>query len=102
MIQKINYSLCIGRNGAETQKGYLVHVEAYQAGRKIYFSTKIHLRKNQFSHGLVVNHPLADRYNTYLYKLRNEIEKVELDMISQGRRCTLAVLKAAWHENVSD
>lgn len=63
MIQKINYSLCIGRNGAETQKGYLVHVEAYQAGRKIYFSTKIHLRKNQFSHGLVVNHPLADRYN---------------------------------------
>ena len=101
MIQKINYSLCIGRNGAETQKGYLVHVEAYQAGRKIYFSTKIHLRKNQFSHGLVVNHPLADRYNTYLYKLRNEIEKVELDMISQGRRCTLAILKAAWHENVS-
>ena len=101
MISKISYSVCIGRNGAETRKGYLVHIEAYQAGRKVYFSTNIHLRKNQFSHGIVVNHPLADRYNSYLYKLRNEIEKVELDMIAQGRRCTLAILKAAWHENVS-
>ena len=101
MISKISYSVCLGRNGAETQKGYLVHIEAYQAGRKIYYSTKIHLRKNQFSHGIVVNHPLADRYNSYLYKLRNEIEAVELDMIAQGRRCTLAILKAAWRENVS-
>ena len=100
-IEKISYAIVLGRNGKETSKGYLVHVEAYQSGRKVYFSTKIHLWRDQFIRGLVVNHPLADRYNSYLYKLRNEIEAVELDMIAQGRRCTLAILKAAWKENIS-
>lgn len=100
-MHKISYSVVIGRNGTETSKGFLIHIEAYQAGRKVYFSSKIHVARNQFSHGLVVNHPLADRYNAYLYKLRNEIEAIELDMITSGRRCTLGILKAAWKENVS-
>lgn len=100
-MNKISYSVVIGRNGIETSKGFLIQIEAYQAGRKVYFSSKIHVAKNQFSHGVVVNHPLADRYNAYLYKLRNEIEAIELDMITNGRRCTLAILKAAWKENVT-
>lgn len=100
-MHKINYSVVIGRNGTETGKGFLIHIEAYQAGRKVYFTSRIHVARNQFSHGLVVNHPLADRYNAYLYKLRNEIEAIELDMIASGRRCTLAILKAAWKENIS-
>lgn len=64
-MHKISYSVVIGRNGTETSKGFLIHIEAYQAGRKVYFSSKIHVARNQFSHGLVVNHPLADRYNAY-------------------------------------
>lgn len=101
IMHKISYSVVLGRNGAETSKGFLIQIETYQAGRKAYFSSRIHVARNQFSHGLVVNHPLADRYNTYLYKLRNEIEAIELDMITSGRRCTLPILKAAWKENVS-
>ncbi len=101
IMHKISFSVVLGRNGAETSKGFLIQIEAYQAGRKAYFSSRIHVARNQFSHGLVVNHPLADRYNTYLYKLRNEIEAIELDMITSGRRCTLPILKAAWKENVS-
>lgn len=88
-MNKISYSVVIGRNGIETSKGFLIQIEAYQAGRKVYFSSKIHVAKNQFSHGVVVNHPLADRYNAYLYKLRNEIEAIELDMITNGRGCKI-------------
>ena len=76
-MHKISYSVVIGRNGTETSKGFLIHIEAYQAGRKVYFSSKIHVARNQFSHGLVVNHPLADRYNAYLYKLRSKKENVK-------------------------
>ncbi len=96
MTQKITYSVVIGRNGKPDRHGqYLVHIEAYQCGRRVFFSTHIHLPRECFAGGLVVNHPLADKYNACLYKFRNEIEALELDMIAAGKRCTLAILKAA-------
>ena len=96
MIQKITYSVVIGRNGQPDSNGhYLVHIEAYQNGHRVYFSTHIHLPRECFVGGLVVNHPLAHKYNAYIYKFRNEIEALELDMIAQGKRCTLPILKAA-------
>lgn len=96
MIQKITYSVVIGRNGQPDSNGhYLVHIEAYQNGHRVYFSTHIHLPRECYFGGLVVNHPLAHKYNAYIYKFRNEIEALELDMIAQGKRCTLPILKAA-------
>ncbi len=95
-MRKITYSVVIGRNGKPDRHGhYLVHIEAYQCGRRVFFSTHIHLPRECFAGGLVVNHPLADKYNACLYKFRNEIEALELDMIAAGKRCTLAILKAA-------
>lgn len=97
MIEKIRYSIVCGRNGKSNRNGLsLIHVEARQNQKRVYFPTQVHVEKSCFCKGFVVNHPLADKYNAYLYKFRNEIETLELDMIIQGKCCTLDILKAAF------
>lgn len=96
MTQKISYRIVAGRNGQCNRQGeVLLHVEAYQCGRKAYFSTHLHIRPECFEGGLVVNHQLASQYNAFLYRFRNDIEAVELELIAAGRTVSLAMLRAA-------
>jgi len=102
MPQKITYSVVIGHAGKVDRFGlHLVQIQAYQSHRTVHFSTGIRVRRDQFAGGLVTEHPLAVRYNAYLYKMRNEIEALELDMLLRGREVTLPMLKAAYLDHIS-
>ncbi len=101
MVQKISYRIVAGRNGQVNKSGeVLLHVEAYQCGRKAYFSTRLHVLPEYFSRGVVVGHPLAAKYNSYIYQFRNEIEAVELELISAGQAVSLTRLKEAVRCNI--
>ena len=93
---KYNYRLRnINRQGIG-----LVEAELYANGNRIYFSTHIYLRCNQFKNGRVIHHPLAREYNAYLLKKRIEYEKIELDMLLGGKEPTLQLMKEAIREGV--
>lgn len=100
MHQKINYRIVFNKSGKfnKSQTG-LIELEARQGKKRKYFSTKIYVKSNQFSNGLVINHPLSADYNFYLYNLKIEYEKIELDYFKQGVYINLDTLKNAVKEH---
>lgn len=75
----------------------LVQIEAYQSGRRVYFSTHIYLTPKQWSakKGLVVHHPEADSLNYMLQELMMNIEHKEMELWRKGHNVTLETLKTA-------
>lgn len=75
----------------------LVQVEAYLNRRKIYFSTKIYLRPDQWDvkRKMVKNHPNASVLNRMLYEYIATIEQAELGLWQQGRNISLKLLKSS-------
>ena len=73
----------------------LVQVEAYQNRKKMYFSTKIYLKPEQWDakRKMVKNHPNANVLNRMLYENIAAIEQTELGLWQQGKSISLDLLK---------
>ena len=70
-MEKISYNLVFNRKKRLNKRGMaLVQVEAYLNRKKMYFSTKIYLKPEQWDakRKMVKNHPNANVLNRMLYE----------------------------------
>lgn len=99
MIVKINYEVVLSDKKKEETR--MVAIKATQGDNIMYFDTNIWVKEENFNHGVISGLPMADKYNIYLYKYRNEIESIELEMISRGRNASLQTLSYVIKDNIS-
>lgn len=95
-MNKISYSLVYNRKKQLNKKGMaLIQVEAYLNRKKMYFSTKIYLKPDQWDakRRMVKNHPNADGLNRMLYEFIAAIEQKELGLWQQKKEISLELLK---------
>ena len=95
-MEKISYNLVFNRKKRLNKKGMaLVQVEAYLNRKKMYFSTKIYLKPEQWDakRKMVKNHPNANVLNRMLYENIAAIEQTELGLWQQGKSISLDLLK---------
>lgn len=95
-MEKISYNLVFNRKKRLNKKGMaLVQVEAYLNRKKMYFSTKVYLKPDQWDakRRMVKNHPNADVLNRMLYEYTSAIEQTELGLWQQGKTISLELLK---------
>lgn len=95
---KICYRLIYDREKHLNPEGKaLLQIEAYQGGRRIYFSTHVYLTPKQWNtkKRLVVHHPEADFLNYMLHELVMKLEHKEMEIWRKGQEVTLANLKQA-------
>ena len=95
---KIKYRLVFNRANRLNKMGQgLIQVEAYQNGRKAYFSTHVFVARNQFD-GVVVNHVHATALNGMMLEMIMKLEDIELRLWKNGISPTLDHLRQAWRE----
>ena len=95
-MEKISYNLVFNRKKRLNKRGMaLVQVEAYLNRKKMYFSTKIYLKPEQWDakRKMVKNHPNANVLNRMLYENIAAIEQTELGLWQQGKSMSLDLLK---------
>ena len=95
-MEKISYNLVFNRKNRLNKRGMaLVQVEAYLNRKKMYFSTKIYLKPEQWDakRKMVKNHPNANVLNRMLYENIAAIEQTELGLWQQGKSISLDLLK---------
>lgn len=96
MLDKIRYRLVYNRTRHLRKDGTaLVQLECLLHRERIFFSTNVYLRPNQWANGFVVNHPHGNELNAYLYQSMLDVERVELEFIKRGKTLTLLQLKNA-------
>ena len=96
MIRKIRYRLAFNRSGKLSANGTgLVEIEARLNGKTKCFSAHLHVRPNQFAHGLIINHPQCNELNSMLYEEILRIQEIEIDFWKRGITPTLAMLASA-------
>lgn len=96
MEQKIRYRLVHNYAGRLNRDGLApVALECRQGARKMYMSSRILIRPDQWRGGMVVNHDNAGKLTAYLVRWRNSVEEVELDMLLRGKGMTLLQLREA-------
>ena len=95
-MEKISYNLVFNRKKRLNKRGMaLDQVEAYLNRKKMYFSTKIYLKPEQWDakRKMVKNHPNANVLNRMLYENIAAIEQTELGLWQQGKSISLDLLK---------
>ena len=95
-MEKISYNLVFNRKKRLNKRGMaLVQAEAYLNRKKMYFSTKIYLKPEQWDakRKMVKNHPNANVLNRMLYENIAAIEQTELGLWQQGKSISLDLLK---------
>lgn len=95
-MEKISYNLVFNRKKSLNKKEMaLVQVEAYLNRKKMYFSTKVYLKPEQWDskRRMVKGHPNADGLNRMLYEYIAAIEQKELALWQQGKNISLDSLK---------
>lgn len=99
MSLKTSFKIVFNRANRLNKHGEgLIQVECRKNSHRAYFSTNVRVRKDQFSNGLVCNHPLADKLNAFIYQERIKIEEIELGFIVRGIYPSLQQLKNAVNE----
>lgn len=102
MLTKIRYKLVYNRSHRLNRLGEgLVEIECSQSGRRIYFTTHTYVRPGQFFRGAIVDVPNAQGLNFALYRMIQDIERVELEYIKRGVEVTLPILKEAVRAHIS-
>lgn len=104
-MEKISYNLVFNRKKRLNKKGMaLIQVEAYLNRRKMYFSTKIYLKPEQWDmkRRMVRNHPNADVLNRMLYEYIAAIEQAEFGLWQQGKSISLDLLKDSMDKPMSN
>lgn len=95
-MRKISYRFVYNRKKSLNGRGTaLVQVEAYLNKKKVYFSTHVYLRPEQWDakRGTVKNHPNQEALNSMLNEFIIELEKKELTLWRQGKTITLSLVK---------
>lgn len=104
-MEKISYSLVFNRKKSLNKKEMaLVQVEAYLNRKKMYFSTKVYLKPEQWDskRRMVKGHPNADGLNRMLYEYIAAIEQKELALWQQGKNISLDSLKEYLTEPINN
>jgi integrase len=104
-MEKISYNLVFNRKKRLNKRGMaLVQVEAYLNRKKMYFSTKIYLKPEQWDakRKMVKNHPNANVLNRMLYENIAAIEQTELGLWQQGKPISLDLLKSSIDKPLSN
>ena len=102
MLQKIRYRLAWNRAARLNRCGEgLIEIECHQQERRIYFSTHIYCRPDQWSNGSVIGIANAEALNYALYKMVQDTERVELEYIKRDVRVTLPLLREAIRAKIS-
>ena len=102
MLRKIRYKLVYNRSYRLNKRGEgLIEIECTQQKRRIYFSTHVYVKPENFAHGAIVGTPNADSLNYVLYKMVQEVEQVELEYIKHGVEVQLPMLKEAVRSHIS-
>ena len=87
-MDKIRYKLIFNRKGVDLGKEEtsLIQVEAYQNGRRKYFTTNTYITKEQWNerHSQIVKHPNAIKLNLSLKEYIRELEEFELSKSLNG------------------
>lgn len=101
-MRKISYRPVYNRKKCLNARGTaLVQVEAYLNKKKIYFSTHIYLRPEQWDvkRKLIKDHPNQDELNGMLKEFMIELERKELSLWRQGKIITLSLIKDEFKHN---
>lgn len=79
----------------------MVQVEAYLNKKKVYFSTHVYLRPEQWDvkRKIIKDHPNQDALNGMLNEFIIELEKKELSLWRQGKTITLSLIKEEFKSN---
>ncbi len=102
VLNKIRYRLAFNRARRLNRQGEgLVQIEMEMQGRRRYLSTHVYVKPEQWSRGMVVNHPLQDELNLMLWQQRVEVERVELEYVRRGIQVSLWQLQDAIHRHLS-
>ena len=95
-MKKITYRSVFNRkNKLNTHGTALVQVEAYLEGKKVYFSSHIYLRPEQWDskRQIIKSHPHADILNRMLREFIIKLESKELELWKNGYEVSLNRLK---------
>ena len=102
MLRKIRYKLVYNRSYRLNKRGEgLIEIECTQQQRRIYFSTHVYVKPENFMHGVIIDTPNADSLNYVLYKMVQEVEMIELEYIKRGVEVHLPMLKEAVRSHIS-
>lgn len=104
MIEKIRYRLVYNRKKQLNKQGAaLVQIEAYLNGRKIYLTTNVYLRPEEWDRDTsqVVQHPHANDLNAMLYEKILELQQAEIAYWRKGVSPSLLDLKNAVKHHVT-
>lgn len=102
MFTKISYKIVHNRANRLKKDGTaLIQIELRQNNKRVYFSTHVYVKPDDFSNGYVINHPMKDEYNFYLHDMRNRIERMEIDYLKRGIYPTLSMMKTAVMESAT-
>lgn len=97
-MERIRYRLVYNRRKQLNSQGQaLIQVEASLQKRKVYFTTRIYVKPNEWGSNTstIINHPHAIELNAWLYEYVMQMEAFELGMWKRGMVPTLVQLKEA-------
>lgn len=97
-MKKIRYRYVYNRKKKLNAQGTaLVQIEASLPYRKIYISTRVYVRPEEWDNNtaMITNHPNAMQLNAYIGKLRIRLEQTEMSLWQRGIIPTLLQLKQA-------
>ena len=101
--EMFRYKVIFNHSGHLNRHGEgLVSIEVSDNGKRIYFSTGIHITPSQWdgrSHE-IVNHPLSDEYREYILNMRYDIERIELGLRNRRMETTLSRVRQDYKYNV--
>ena len=101
MLSRIAYRPVFNRAARLNLSGKgLIEIECRQSGRRIYFSTNTYVNPDQWRHGMVINHPLAESLNHSIWISLLDIQKIELEYLKRGVYLSLPALKHAVREKI--
>lgn len=101
-MEKIKYRLVYNRKKQLNSRGTaLVQVEASLPKKKVYITTRVYIRPNQWdkSTSSIISHPNAMELNAWIYEFVLQLETMELSMWKRGIVPTLVQLKDAVKED---
>lgn len=101
-MNKIRYRLVYNRKKRLNRQGAaLIQVEASIPRRKVYITTRVYIRPDQWdgSTSTIVGHPNAMELNAWIYEFVLQLEKVELSLWKRGIEPTLVQVKDAVKED---
>lgn len=104
-MRKISYRLVYNRKKTLNDRGTaLVQVEAYLNKKKVYFSTHVYLRPEQWDakRRIIKNHPNQEVLNGMLDEFVIELERKELCLWRQGKTITLSLIKEEFKSHTGD